>query len=239
MVFKHHQRPDVDMSEAKASPRLYWAEKPETGVESPPAYRQALFKSGPLQVKKEMSTPMKESSSRKWLPCHVSINGTQLVLISGKLLATTSILSLQYARVGLASDYTKVANCFRIRAEGQQYLFAASSLKEMLEWILALQIAIDLSLPIDLRSMPRLPSRRAALSYARSLEPTYHLERYISHAPICGTPKTPSGSINSRGCPPTTKDFWSLNNNDPWTGIIYYHGSFASVEQSGILPMKS
>lgn len=228
------------MRKLKTSASAYWTEKPKTDEDPPPAYRQALFKSGPLMVKKEMSSPIKESSSRKWLPSHVSINGTQLVLISGKLLATTSILSLQFARVGLASDYTKEEHCFRIRAEGQQYLFAASSLKAMLEWVLALQIAIDLSLPIDLRDTPRLPSRRSVMSHARRSDPAYYLERYASHTSLlCGSSKATSGSRNSRGCPPTRKDFWALKSDDPWTGIIYYHGTFASVEQSGILPMRS
>lgn len=211
-------------------------------LEPLPAYRQVLFKSGALQLKKEMSTPLKESGNRKWVPCHVSINGTQLILISGKVLASTNILSLQFAQVGMASDYKKADHCFRIRAEGQQYLFAAASLKEMLEWILALQISIDLSLPIDLRQMPEMPRRRGPTSLlVGPMRCSPQLAKWAAPqvASATGGEQSSKEPRGSKGCPPTVRDFKTLRSHDPWAGLIFYNGKFASVEHSYILPMTS
>ncbi|KAK9322429.1 hypothetical protein V1517DRAFT_323440 [Lipomyces orientalis] len=71
--------------------------------------------------------------------------------------------TLQYAQIGLATDYKKKQNVIRVRAEGQQFLLLCNDARECVEWTSALQAACDLSLPLDERTIPRyrsIPSRR-------------------------------------------------------------------------------
>lgn len=71
--------------------------------------------------------------------------------------------SLQYAKIGLATDYTKKSNVLRLRLESEQFLLEFSSAKELIEWNLGLCIGRDVSADIQQREDPRyrtVPRRR-------------------------------------------------------------------------------
>ncbi|KAK9448674.1 uncharacterized protein V1518DRAFT_295961 [Limtongia smithiae] len=71
--------------------------------------------------------------------------------------------TLQYAQIGLATDYKKKSNVIRVRAEGQQFLFLCADARECIEWTASMHAACDLALPLDERTIPRyrtIPSRR-------------------------------------------------------------------------------
>ncbi|KAK9493480.1 hypothetical protein V1508DRAFT_415628 [Lipomyces doorenjongii] len=71
--------------------------------------------------------------------------------------------TLQYAQIGLATDYKKKQNVIRVRAEGEQFLMLCNDARECIEWTSAMQVACDLALPLDERTIPRyrsIPSRR-------------------------------------------------------------------------------
>lgn len=71
--------------------------------------------------------------------------------------------SLQHAKIGLASDYTKRSNVLRLRLENEQLLMLFRSPKEMIEWNLGISVGRDLALDLSDREMPRyrtVPRRR-------------------------------------------------------------------------------
>lgn len=98
-------------------------------------------------------------------PSMIPSNLTGTVLNSGacKIGKLLHSYTLQYAEVGLAIDYKKRPHVFRIRAEGEQFLLQTCSAEDQIGWVNSLQIGIDISLPIDDRSLPKyhmIPRRR-------------------------------------------------------------------------------
>ncbi|KAG5355153.1 PH domain-containing protein [Yarrowia sp. B02] len=82
---------------------------------------------------------------------------------SGEIPQTPLAFTLQYAVCGHAADYTKRANCLRVRAESMQFLIQFGSPQDCIEWANAIQSGIDLSLPLEHRELPKvrsLPRRR-------------------------------------------------------------------------------
>lgn len=71
--------------------------------------------------------------------------------------------SLQHAKVGLASDYTKRSNVLRLRLESEQLLILFGSAKEMIQWNLGISVGRDIALDLSDRELPRyrtVPRRR-------------------------------------------------------------------------------
>lgn len=74
--------------------------------------------------------------------------------------------SLQYAKIGLATDYTKKPNVLRLRLENEQFLLCFSSTQELIDWNLALSIGKDVSLDLTEREIPKyrtVPRRRSQI----------------------------------------------------------------------------
>ncbi|KAK9377730.1 uncharacterized protein V1513DRAFT_435094 [Lipomyces chichibuensis] len=101
------------------------------------------------------------SMSSTCAPSPASILGmNESVLSSANLIRS---YTLQYAQIGLATDYKKKQNVIRVRAEGEQFLMLCNDARECIEWTSAMQVACDLALPLDERTIPRyrsIPSRR-------------------------------------------------------------------------------
>lgn len=71
--------------------------------------------------------------------------------------------SLQHAKVGLASDYSKKPNVLRLRLESEQFLIHFSTTRELIEWNLAFCVGRDVALDILDREIPKyrtVPRRR-------------------------------------------------------------------------------
>lgn len=71
--------------------------------------------------------------------------------------------SLQYGKVGLATDYEQKLFVLRVRLETQQFLIDFSDAKQMIYWYHALCAGIDNSLDLTRRTMPiysSVPYRR-------------------------------------------------------------------------------
>lgn len=67
----------------------------------------------------------------------------------------TRIYTLQAAEAGIATDYHKMRlNVMRVRAEAEQFLFAASSPAICLEWVDKLNTGAVISLALDDREEP-------------------------------------------------------------------------------------
>lgn len=133
--------------------------------ESLPAYTPALTMKGLLQMKPELSSPFCRATHRNWRTAALELNNTQLQITQSDvygldLFKKTTTFSLQFAEIGLASDYTKRPYCFRIRFEGKQAVFDCRNRQEMLGWMVSLQMAISLALPLELRQMPEEIRRR-------------------------------------------------------------------------------
>lgn len=73
--------------------------------------------------------------------------------------------SLQHARIGLASDYTKKSNCLRLRLESEQFLLNFVNSQDLIDWHLGLSMGRDVAMDITERDVPRyrtVPRRRRA-----------------------------------------------------------------------------
>lgn len=71
--------------------------------------------------------------------------------------------SLQYTRLGLATDYKKRANVLRLRIESEQVLLNFSTTRDLIEWNTAISIGKDVALDLNEREMPHyrtVPRRR-------------------------------------------------------------------------------
>lgn len=79
--------------------------------------------------------------------------------------------SLQHARIGLASDYTKKPNVLRLRLENEQFLVNFSSTQDVIDWNMGLCVGRDVALDLVLRELPRyrtVPRRRRTLGAGSS-----------------------------------------------------------------------
>ncbi|KAK9369705.1 hypothetical protein V1509DRAFT_562161 [Lipomyces kononenkoae] len=106
-----------------------------------------------------MSTSSVGGSTYTPSPAHL-LGVNESVISSANLIRS---YTLQYAQIGLATDYKKKQNVIRVRAEGEQFLVLCNDARECVEWTSAMQVACDLALPLDERTTPRfrsIPSRR-------------------------------------------------------------------------------
>lgn len=90
--------------------------------------------------------------------------------------------TLQYAEVGGAFDYSKRVCVLRVRAEAEQFLIQLESVFDCVTWANALQMGIDIALPLDERPLPRhklLPRRNRR-----------HRRRHLTTATIPATATT-------------------------------------------------
>ncbi|KAK9381543.1 uncharacterized protein V2V93DRAFT_367224 [Kockiozyma suomiensis] len=123
--------------------------------------------------------------------------------------------TLQYAQIGLATDYKKKSNVIRVRAEGQQFLLLCADARECVEWTAAMQVACDLALPLDERTIPRfrsIPSRRHRRVLPSARHPSSRASRRASE-PVNSSvssssmpPPPPRHSSLSAATPPTLSD---------------------------------
>lgn len=178
---------------APLAPRYRIVPREEEGHEKLPGYKSHIFREGLLERKVELDTPFDGASNRKWMHVHVELNNTKLSIYSVssrigrnskkytdsltdksyKIKQLIKVYSLQYADVGLASDYDKKSNCIRIRAEGEQFLLAAATELDCVEWARNLMMGTEISLPLEERKLPKLrsiPRRRHGRRRREELE---------------------------------------------------------------------
>ncbi|ORY90536.1 hypothetical protein BCR43DRAFT_447167 [Syncephalastrum racemosum] len=167
----------------------------EEGREELPAYQCTVYKMGHVYIKREMDAPDTRSRWRSWRRLYVELWGTILRIYRappheankqrlGRHLpsrlaqwnkyyyAPQAVISLAGAEAGRAWDYTKRPHSLRLTtAHGPQLLLRLSSHVEMISWIEHLQAAINISLDLEQRPMPRfmtLPTRAALTGSAMS-----------------------------------------------------------------------
>ena len=71
--------------------------------------------------------------------------------------------SLQYARVGLATDYQKRVNVLRLRIESEQILLHFESTQDLIDWNMLLTVGKDIAIDVNERELPKyrtVPRRR-------------------------------------------------------------------------------
>ncbi|KAK9457397.1 hypothetical protein V1511DRAFT_455323 [Dipodascopsis uninucleata] len=119
--------------------------------------------------------------------------------------------TLQYAQIGLATDYKKKLYVLRVRAEGQQFLLSCSNARECVEWTAALQAACDLALPLEDRVIPRyrsIPSRRRRRILPSARSPSHRQRQedndngplsWAAARPVTSVPDTADGEENGNG----------------------------------------
>ncbi|KAF8545167.1 hypothetical protein BDD12DRAFT_157243 [Trichophaea hybrida] len=171
----HHDR--LPPSRFKILPRE------EEGREELPKYTCSLHKEAVFDRKMELRNPFERARKRNWSKCYIVLHGTKLDIHKAKKIpfptsamkadttrpvgwlpgALLESYTLQLAQVGAATDYKKKTFVIRLRVQTEQFLLSCSSLESFVEWLEVLSAAVDLSLPLDERSLPRyqtLPRRR-------------------------------------------------------------------------------
>ncbi|VBB88990.1 Conserved hypothetical protein [Yarrowia lipolytica] len=109
---------------------------------------------------------------------------------------TPLAFTLQYAVCGHAADYTKRANCLRVRAESMQFLIHFGSPHDCIEWANAIQSGIDLALPLEHRELPKvrsLPRRRRDRSTAGNVS-----QRQRAYSTVAPVPSPSNQETRSR-----------------------------------------
>lgn len=180
----------------------------EEGKEELPGYTCTVFKMGYVHVKKEYDAPETKSRYRGWRKLYIELWGTMLrVYRAAPSQKTAAIdyqnyyrwplrapyyyyhkyyytpiftISLAGAEASRALDYFRRPNALRLTTQqGPQLLLRLSSHVEMISWIEHLQAAINISLDLELRPMPKfitIPTR--GLTTSGVLDPrSIELER--------------------------------------------------------------
>lgn len=170
---------------APLAPRYPIRPREEEGNETLPDYTSSVYHEGFVWKKQELNTPFQGAPNRSWAPIYAVLNNTRLDLyiaienqfigcgdkdlsrcVKTKRGSFLCSYTLQYAETGLAVDYNKRPFVVRVRAESEQFLFAFADEQDCVEWARALQMGIDLSLPLEervityYRSIPRSRRRR-------------------------------------------------------------------------------
>ncbi|KAI7879756.1 hypothetical protein K492DRAFT_195715 [Lichtheimia hyalospora FSU 10163] len=161
----------------------------EEGREELPPYKCTVYKMGHVHIKREMDAPGVRTRWRLWKKLYFELWGTVLRIYRASPHASgyysrlekrlpsrlplaqwsryyyqpIHTLSLAGAEAGRAWDYTKRPHVLRLTtAHGPQLLIRLSSHVEMISWIEHLQAAINISLDLEQRPMPKfmtLPNR--------------------------------------------------------------------------------
>lgn len=224
--------------------------------ENLPSYTPSLTKHGCLMMKTEMSTPLKPSKYRKWSPVEIEVDNTQIKLTrrygTGGIVKRTTHYSLQFAEVGLALDYTRRTNCFRLRVESKQIVFQCPDRQIMLNWMTALEIAIGLALPLELRKLPEEIKKRrvrqrdfSANRASRGPEWNTSLAQWFENSSEITLVSQRLGRELSKWRPPrrqsrfSFRDFPQLLQDASWEGKEFiYNGRWAQVKNQQIELVK-
>ncbi|KAI8374974.1 hypothetical protein EDC96DRAFT_340825 [Choanephora cucurbitarum] len=174
----------------------------EEGREELPGYSCTVFKMGYVYVKNELDAPNMRSKWRAWRKLYIELWGTVLRVYRAKPAKSqidiknyyrwplknpyyyyhkyyyTPIftISLAGAEASRALDYFRRPNVLRLMTQqGPQFLMKLSSHVEMISWVEHLQAAINISLDLEHRPMPKfvsIPTRAliSAPSDPRSIE---------------------------------------------------------------------
>lgn len=145
------------------SPRFPVFPRDEEGAETLPRYRPSVEMSGTLSRKLELVSPFDSAPRRAWHNVFVVLDNTQLKLYNPRTCELVRVYTLQYAEVGLATDYAKRPFTLRIRAECEQFLLSCIDDDDCVRWANGIQMGISLALPLDERTLPKyrsIPRRR-------------------------------------------------------------------------------
>ncbi|KAF7730294.1 hypothetical protein EC973_002538 [Apophysomyces ossiformis] len=167
----------------------------EEGREELPPYQCTVYKMGYVFIKREMDAPGIRSRWRSWRKLYAELWGTVLRIyrsapndMDRRLLSkwpffsfhrgqqTLMSISLAGADASRALDYTKRPHSLRLTtAHGPQLLLRLPTNMEMISWVEHLQAAINISLDLEFRPMPKfitLPGRglTATLNNSRAIE---------------------------------------------------------------------
>ncbi|KAI0997494.1 hypothetical protein K3495_g10693 [Podosphaera aphanis] len=179
-----HQLPDAPLADKNIPKRLKTLNiqpREDEGKELLPAYSTSIDLSGYFQRKMEYDGPGLRAVDRDWNRVLVTLQGTAFRIYKPSprsLFGNPSIdqncpsnlirsYNLQYAQVGVATDYVKKQYVIRIRAETEQFLLSCLKIETLVTWIQNLCAAIDLAPSLDEREYPEdlsIPRRQRYLN---------------------------------------------------------------------------
>ncbi|KAI9645980.1 hypothetical protein NHQ30_005418 [Ciborinia camelliae] len=235
---------DASVRSQKMRSRLNIQPREDEGRETLPGYSTGISLENVFMKKMELQGAIHRASDRNWYRVLATLQGTLLTFHKFKgsgvfgrergdrkgtpdLPAGTrkgSLLgsyNLQHADVGIAADYVKKNYVIRVRAEADQFLLSCVKIETFVIWLQSLFIAIDLSMPLDERQIPRdqsIPrSRRRRRREAREVQVNDELIREQqelirrhypnlahAHAPEERATSTPTPTPTTRSTPPHT-----------------------------------
>lgn len=155
----------------------------EEGKEDLPDYDCTVNKLGFIKVKCEYSAPGVRSTSRSWRYYYVHVYGTMIMAYAEKPSAKQSKhtkpiwkYSMHGSEATVASDYLKERHVVRLRIEnGPQFLLNAGTESSKKDWIATMEMSMNISSDLDVRSMPQfitLLSRRNRAQGSRQVRNT-------------------------------------------------------------------
>lgn len=122
-----------------------------------PHYSCSINLTGTFLLKQELNTPSQVTRRRGWRRAQAELRGTALIITTPtryRVSAVSRSYSLQAADAGIAADYKYRSYVLRVRAEGEQFLLAATSLLTIINWVEKLNAAISISPDLDARGIP-------------------------------------------------------------------------------------
>ncbi|CAG8572322.1 13127_t:CDS:2 [Cetraspora pellucida] len=130
--------------------------------ENLPAYSCSVFKAGYVVKKDETVSHGVRAKRRTWRKFYLCLWGTILRIYKNKTLDNNCVapipireFSMNCAKIGFATDYTKRCNVLRIYiATGYQFIFQSTNLNDSISWIEKFQSSVNISSSIDDREMP-------------------------------------------------------------------------------------
>ncbi|KAK6605337.1 ph domain-containing protein [Botrytis cinerea] len=197
--------------------RLNIQPREDEGREILPGYSAGISLENVFMRKMEMQGAIHRASDRNWL----GVFGLELGdrkstpdlpagTKRGNLLGS---YNLQHAEVGIAADYVKKHYVIRVRAEADQFLLSCVKIETFVTWLQSLFTAINLSMPLDERQIPRdqsIPrSRRRRRREPREVQVNDELiraqeELIRTHYPNFASSNTPEGRAITTSTRPST-----------------------------------
>ncbi|KAM0136693.1 hypothetical protein ACHAP3_004441 [Botrytis cinerea] len=216
--------------------RLNIQPREDEGREILPGYSAGISLENVFMRKMEMQGAIHRASDRNWYRVYATLQGTLLTFHKAKgsgvfglelgdrkstpdLPAGTKrgnllgSYNLQHAEVGIAADYVKKHYVIRVRAEADQFLLSCVKIETFVTWLQSLFTAINLSMPLDERQIPRdqsIPrSRRRRRREPREVQVNDELiraqeELIRTHYPNFASSNTPEGRAITTSTRPST-----------------------------------
>ncbi|CAD6442813.1 16dab0d7-a374-420d-98a9-e416915c7f31 [Sclerotinia trifoliorum] len=260
---------DASVRSQNMRSRLNIQPREDEGRETLPGYSAGISLENVFMRKMELQGAIHRASDRNWHRVLATLQGTLLTfhkfkgpglfgLECGERKGTPDMpagtkrgsllgsYNLQHAEVGIAADYVKKNYVIRVRAEADQFLLSCIKIETFVSWLQSLFIAIDISMPLDERQIPKdqsIPrSRRRRRREARDIQVNDDLiraqeELIRTHYPNLATPSNPRERVTTRPstAPPTSRSSPPRTPRTPQACVTEAETALRALQDMGLI----